>query len=73
MNTPAEELLRDGTLDIRRAAEFSGLSRSKLYQDMEAGRLPFLKVGRRRLIPKRGLLTYLARSLRGGEAHGAVP
>ena len=57
------DLLEDGVVSVREAAEFVGLSRSALYQLMAAGDLQFVKIGRRRLVPKRALIALLARSL----------
>jgi hypothetical protein len=63
-----EELVADGCLDVLEAVEFSGLSRSKLYSEMDLGRLCYVIRGRWRLIPKRELKRYLADGLRGGQA-----
>ena len=49
----ALELLGDGAIGIPEAVAFAGISRPQLYREMTAGRLPFVKVGRRRLIPRR--------------------
>ncbi len=54
------ELLADGVLSIAAAASFSSLSRAGLYAAMAAGELPYLKRGRRRLIPRRALVSWLA-------------
>jgi hypothetical protein len=35
---------------------------------MEAGRLPYVKIGRRRVIPKKSLVEWLASNVRGGWA-----
>lgn len=61
-------LTEDGTLGVRAACAFTGLSRSKLYGLMEQGRLPYAKCDRRRLIPKRALVAFLAAHLQGGWA-----
>ena len=63
--TEAEELLADGCCDLTAAIGFSGLSRSQLYVEMQGGTLPFVKVGKRTLIPKRALIRFLAKRLRG--------
>lgn len=56
-----EELLADGALTVRAAVEFSGLPRTELYRVMGTGELPYFQPGEKlRLIPKRGLVTYLA-------------
>ncbi len=60
------ELLEDGAMSINAAVAWSGISRAKLYQAMAAGRLAYVKDGKRRLVPKRGLRDYLARRLEGG-------
>jgi excisionase family DNA binding protein len=49
-------------LSISQAAAQSGLSRSFLYREMDEGRLPFVKKGRRRLILATTLADYMARS-----------
>ena len=61
----AEELLADGALGVNDAVEFSGLSRSELYEAMRNGALKFCKRGKRRLIPKRALVRLLADGLQG--------
>ena len=62
-----EEALADGCLSVSEGVEFSGLSRATLYAEMDRGALVFVKVGRRRLIPKRSLVRFLAEGLRGGK------
>ncbi len=59
--TPEErrQLLADGACRVREACEFTGLSRAYLYQLMDSGRLPYVHVGRARLIPRRALLELL--------------
>ncbi len=61
-----EELVVDGLVRIAEAERFSGLSRSKLYELMEAGDLAYVKLGRARRIPRRALIELAARSLTGG-------
>ncbi len=58
----AEELVSDGRLSVEQAIELTGLSRSELYARMKAGDLPFTKDGKRRLIPRRALVTMMART-----------
>jgi excisionase family DNA binding protein len=41
------------------AAQRAGLSRSFLYEQMQVGRLPFLKAGKRRLILDADLHSWL--------------
>ena len=47
---------------VAEAAFITGLSRDLLYDQMRAGKLPYLKVGRRRLITRQNLEAFLARS-----------
>ena len=66
----AAELLADGVMAVKDAAQFSGLSKAELYKLMGAGRLAFVKHGRRRLIPRKALVRCLGESLHGGSAAG---
>ena len=54
------DLVSDGCLSLKEAARISQLSRAYLYQLMRGGKLLYLKVGSRRLIPRRALLDFLA-------------
>jgi excisionase family DNA binding protein len=47
---------------VKEAAEATGLSRDLLYDEMRAGRLDYLKIGRRRIISRQQLQAFLARS-----------
>jgi excisionase family DNA binding protein len=62
----AEEMLKDGSLGVEQARAFSGLGRSALYELMGQGRLPYVKCGARRLIPRRALVQVLAEGLSAG-------
>jgi excisionase family DNA binding protein len=53
----------EGCMTIAQAQQFTGLGRSLLYVEMERGNLPYVKVGKRRLIPRRGLLQFLEAGL----------
>jgi excisionase family DNA binding protein len=44
---------------LRDASEITSVGRTKLYEEMEAGRLSFVKVGKRRLIPHGSLVAYV--------------
>ena len=59
----AIELLADGALSVAEAVRFASVSRATLYAAMSAGELVFVKRGRRRLIPKRALVAWLAAGL----------
>jgi excisionase family DNA binding protein len=45
---------------VAEAAESLAVSRSLLYNEMKAGRLTFIKIGTRRLIPAEALTAWLA-------------
>lgn len=64
---PAErdpaDLLAGGCFSVTEAAKFAGLGRTSIYEAMDSGELPSLKRGRRRLIPKRALIAWLAEGL----------
>jgi excisionase family DNA binding protein len=53
---PAERL----AYSVDEAARITGLSRDLLYDQMRAGNLAYLKIGRRRLITRRSLEAFLA-------------
>lgn len=63
MSTPENDLLADGAISVPDACEFAGLSRTELYRQMDRGTLPYTKIGRRRLIPRRALVAMLAPGL----------
>jgi excisionase family DNA binding protein len=56
---PAERL----AYSVDEAAQITGLSRDLLYDQMRAGRLLYLKVGRRRIITRQHLEMFLAQGL----------
>lgn len=60
-----EELVQDGLVDVAGAEQFTGIRKSLLYRLMGEGSLPYTKIGRRRLIPRRALVQLAARELRG--------
>lgn len=64
----AFEIVQDGMLTVEKACEWLGLSRAKVYQLMERGQLPYVKIGRARRIPKRALIEFAAANMRGGWA-----
>jgi len=52
---------------VPRAAQVSGVSRSRLYEFMKSGELAYIKMGRRRLISDDDLRALIARHRTGGE------
>ena len=61
-----EELVADGLMTVRECSEFLHLSRSKIYELMDAGDLCYAKLGRSRRIPRRAVVELAACELRGG-------
>lgn len=61
----AREAVSDGVLSIQEAIAFSKLGRTELYKLMNEGKLAYLKHGKRRLIPRRGLVAMLAANVVG--------
>jgi excisionase family DNA binding protein len=55
---PAERL----AYSVDEVAQITGLSRDLLYDQMRAGRLGYIKVGRRRIITRRHLDAFLAKT-----------
>ena len=47
---------------VDEAAAITGLSRDLLYDQMRTGRLAYLKIGRRRIITRQHLETFLSRN-----------
>ena len=52
---PADRL----AYSVDEAAQITGLSRDLLYDEMRAGRLAYLKIGRRRIITRQHLQDFL--------------
>jgi excisionase family DNA binding protein len=66
---PAQgHLLAEGLVSIREAARFLGVGKTSIYKAMNAGTLVWVKIGKRRVIPKAALVAFAARNLRGGWA-----
>lgn len=53
----------DRLLSIEEAADALGIGRTATYNELQAGRLRSLKVGRRRLVPSGAVADYIARAL----------
>lgn len=69
----AADVVAEGALRIKDAVEWSGVGRSQLYAAMARGELPFVKVGKRRLIPKSALRNFLAVRVEGWLGDGGGP
>lgn len=58
------ELLADGVCSVSPEAEdITGLKKSKLYELMQRGDLPYCKIGGARRIPRRALIELLDKCL----------
>ena len=57
----ADELSERLAYSVDEAAKITGLSRDLLYDQMRAGKLHYLKVGRRRVITRQHLDAFLTR------------
>lgn len=57
------DILLAGTLSVKGVFEEYGLKRQHLYNLMASGKLTYTQVGRRRLIPRRAVLSLLAQGL----------
>lgn len=64
----AAELTADGALVIEDAVRFSGIGRTTLYAMIAAGEIASVKIGKRRLIPRRELKRVLEENLTAAEA-----
>lgn len=62
-----EEMIADGMAKVEEGERFLSVSRSTLYTLMDAGELPYCKIGRARRIPWRALKDYAAATLRMGK------
>ena len=64
---PEDDLLRDGCQSVPDFCRETGLGKSFVYEAMARGELPFVKRGRRRLIPRVAGRRWLAAGLVVGE------
>lgn len=65
VNDAALDAVSRGLTKVIDAAKFLGISRSKCYDMMADGTLPYAKLGKSRRIPVKALNEYAARSLVG--------
>jgi excisionase family DNA binding protein len=71
--TPTQDIVTEGLMTVAEAAKFLAVGRTLLYAMMEAGELPYVKLGRRRCIPRRAVVELAATNLRGGWAVAPKP
>lgn len=55
----------DRLLDVDQAAAMLNVGRTKLYQEIQAGRVRSISVGRRRLVPASSIGEYIAARAEG--------
>ena len=53
------EIYQDGLMTVPEAVAFMRVSRSKIYNLMDSGQVPYAMIGRCRRLSKRALLEYL--------------
>ena len=63
--TKTGDLMADGTVTVQGAIREFGMSRSRLYEWMGDGRLPYTMTSGRRLIPRLAIKRLLANGLIG--------
>jgi excisionase family DNA binding protein len=64
------ELFADGSVEANRIKAEYGFSRAMAYKLMANGKLPFTRIGRKRLIPRRAIAAILAAGLVNADAAG---
>lgn len=65
-----DELLADGTVTVGDAQREFGLRKSRLYEWMASGVLPYSMIGDRRYIPRVSIKKLLAAGMIGVEVSG---
>jgi len=60
------DLIGDGLMTLKQAAEFLSIGRTTLYVLMDSGKLPYVKIGKGRRVGKRALVEFAAKCQRGG-------
>ena len=65
MANTADELLAEGAVTVEGATREYGLGRTRLYEWMSRGELPYSQVGAKRLIPRVALRRLIAANLVG--------
>jgi len=59
---PSDQLAERLAYSVDEAATITGLSRDLLYDQMRAGKLAYLMIGRRRIITRQHLEAFLTRA-----------
>ncbi len=70
MNNNSLKLVDAGLVRIDECCRFLGISRSSLYLIMDAGKLPYVKIGRSRRVPQQAMKEFAASRIVGsGDSH----
>jgi len=70
MNNNSLKLVDAGLVRIDECCRFLGISRSSLYLIMDAGKLPYVKIGRSRRVPQQAMKEFAASRMVGsGDSH----
>jgi excisionase family DNA binding protein len=67
-NQESQDWVADGLMQVAEVAQFLSVGRSTVYQLMDRGELPFVKLGASRRIPRRAVLNLASANLKGGWA-----
>lgn len=59
-------------LNVTEVAKLLGVNEIKVYEEVRARRIPSIRLGRRILIPRKELLTWIETEAMGGEVRGKV-
>jgi hypothetical protein len=62
----AEAVCRDGAMSLKSAARFCGLGLGAFRRFVASGEIVTLRVGGRRVVPRRALINFLAKKLMEG-------
>lgn len=62
----AADVVADGVLTVKEACDFLKVGKSEVFKLMGSGELRSLKIGKRRLIPKKAAVDLLAKKLATG-------
>ncbi len=65
MDNNSLKMVDSGLARIDEGCRFLGISRAKLYEIMEKGELPYVKIGRSRRLPRQALKEFAAQRLVG--------
>jgi excisionase family DNA binding protein len=59
------DVVADGVMSVADAMKFTGLGKTEVYKRIADGSLPFVRPGKRRLMPRKALVELLRSGLVG--------